>query len=36
VTVPIRVTTGRVNVDGTAVFELRDGRVAAFEVVTDD
>jgi hypothetical protein len=35
-TVPVRVVTGNDEVRGTAVFEIKDGRVAAFEVVTDD
>jgi hypothetical protein len=35
VTLPVRVIAGTVAVDGTAVFELRDGKIAAFEVLTE-
>jgi ketosteroid isomerase-like protein len=34
VTVPVRETIGKNELRGTAQFELRDGKVAAFEVVT--
>jgi ketosteroid isomerase-like protein len=36
VTLPVRVFTGKDHIDGTAVFEVRDGKIAAFEVVSDD
>lgn len=36
VTLPVQVHTGRDQIHGTAVFEVRDGRIAAFEVVPDD
>ena len=36
ITLPVRVTAGRVAVDGTAVFELRDGKIAVLEVLTGD
>jgi hypothetical protein len=36
VTMPVRVVTGPDAIRGTAVFEIRDGRIAAFEVVPDE
>jgi ketosteroid isomerase-like protein len=35
VTVPVRVHTGSDAVSGTAVFEARDGRITAFEVLSE-
>lgn len=35
VTVPVHVQLGRDRLPGTAVFEVRDGRIAAFEVIRD-
>ena len=36
VAVPVTVVTGKDRIRGTAVFEVRDGRIAAFEVVPDE
>jgi hypothetical protein len=35
VSVPVRELIGRAEVQGTALFELRDGRIAAFQVAAD-
>jgi hypothetical protein len=35
VEVPVRVTVGKDELSGTARFEVRDGKVAAFEVISD-
>jgi hypothetical protein len=34
VTVPVRVVVRRSELHGTAMFDIRDGRISAFEVVT--
>jgi ketosteroid isomerase-like protein len=35
VAVPVRVMVGRDDLGGTALFEVRDGKIAAFEVITE-